>query len=197
MDNQVKYYQKRLFGIWAKYNHQDLFHLEPPETRWHHPYQIERLLYQFELESIRYLKFNKYHLIQAKAQQYDLTIHAKNHLYTSWKKWIYPQPNRKRNDLEKRDLKFNYTYDYNLSQFDRKFERHWTLESELQYRTECNLPIRYPLVPLRNVRKENWVEATGPANSRFVFTDLGFDPQVQRYGRRIEDLDRLNRDWRD
>ena len=200
LDDQVKYYEKRLFGIWAKYNHQDLFNLEPIETRWHHPYQIERLLHQFELESIRYLKFNKYHLIQAKTEQYDLSIFAKNNLYTSWKQWSYPKPkserSRERSALESRDPTINYIYDYNLSQFDRKFERHWTLESELKYRRECNLPIRYPLVPLRHVRKENWVEASGPANTRFVFSDLGFDPQTQRYGRRIEDLDRLNRDWR-
>ena len=100
-----------------------------------------------------------------------------------------------RHPLENRDLGLKYIYDYNLEPFDRRFERHWDLKSELEHRKRFNRPLKYPLTPLKSVRKEQWVQSTRPANTRFVFSDLGFDPEERRYGRQIETLAKLNEHW--
>ena len=194
LHSQVKYYKRRLFDIWVEHNHQDLFKFASSDNEVvDHPYEIGRLFHQFELESIRYLKLNKFHLIQAKADQHNLSIGAKNQLYTSWKRFVNPKVEVHRHFLEVADPGLKYVYDYDLDPFHRRFERHWDLESEVELRKTSKKPLIYPFTPLKSVRKEQWVQSTRPANTRFVFSDLGFDPEEKRFGSEIETLSRLYR----
>ena len=102
-------YKEHLFNFWTSKYYQDLFKFDTDLGRVDHPYQIDRLYHQLELECARYLVLNKYHIIQDKAEQLGLSTSFKLQLYTTFKKWLLLNVRCTCHPLENLDYKYKTT----------------------------------------------------------------------------------------
>ena len=188
LEQQVERLPATIFKSWISVHHEHLFK-DPKKLEVDHSVVVERLYHQIQLESVRYLTLNKYHLLQQAKLEYGLEYWELSCLYDTWQRFSLPVKNRVEHQLERLDPTTSYLFDFgNIVQ--ERLPR-WTKEDW----TERN---HYPFTELRTARSVDWLKTTLPACTRFVYSDLEIDSEELRLGKREHRTDiarRLNQHW--